>query len=208
MLNNTYYESSTISTTENSYIEDTSKSLDKKFPELNLESITNEKEHLLEKLIKFIEEIIEENKLNLAPEENESEEIKDEEILEKEFFKKLLVLEEKPNISLSRYIYRINKYLDPEISTFIISFIYMEKLTSTRSLKLKIDENNIFKLILTSLTIAIKYNEDDTHDNKFFSKVGGLTLKQLNELELNFCAMLKWDLFISYDIFRKYYLHL
>lgn len=215
MIGNTYYESTTLSTTESSYIEDSNKSVDKKFSDLYLENLTNEKEALLNQLIKLIEEIIEENKLNLISEGNESE-IKDskeqeEEEMEKnerEFFRKLFILEQKPNINLSNYIYRINKYLDPEISTMIISFIYIDKLTSSKNLNFKIDEINVYKLILTALIVALKYNEDDTNDNKFFSKVGGLDLGELNKLELNFCAKLKWELFISNEVFKEYYIHL
>jgi len=231
MINSIYYENTTMSTTEGSYTEESSKQIEKKLLDLSLENISVEKEKFIEKITKIIEEIIQENKIlntneDISKNETENEkdfefiennidenniianEIKYEELDEKRYIENLFYLKKTPNITLSKYIQRINKYLDPEISTIIISLIYIDQITSSENYKIKINENNVFKIILTSINIAIKYNEDDFNDNVFVAKVGGISLEELNELELNFCALLNWDLFIYENNFRKYYEHL
>ena len=54
------------------------------------------------------------------------------------------------------------------------------------------------------MIIATKYNEDDFYSNKYYSKVGGINLNELNFLEAEFIKLLNYELFIEYDTFFKY----
>jgi hypothetical protein len=51
---------------------------------------------------------------------------------------------------------------------------------------------------------AIKYNEDDFYSNKYYSKVGGINLSELNFLEAEFIKLLNYELYIDNDTFFKY----
>ena len=52
--------------------------------------------------------------------------------------------------------------------------------------------------------LAIKYNEDDYYSNKYYAKVGGINLDELNSLEYNFLILLDFDVFINEETYEKY----
>lgn len=66
----------------------------------------------------------------------------------------------------------------------------------------------IFRIILSYILIAIKYNEDDYFSNEFYSKVGGITLQELNVLEFESLLLIKHTLFVEKGFFYKYKLYL
>ena len=145
---------------------------------------------------KIILELIEENK----------KQIKKEKILipvNHIFYMKTL-----PNIQLEEYLSRINKYIKPEISTLIICLIYIDKICSCKKNRILLIENNIFKLFLSSIIIAVKYNEDFYDDNNYFAKVGGISLSEINSLEKEFLNLINFGLYVSSDIFEKYHKYL
>ena len=54
------------------------------------------------------------------------------------------------------------------------------------------------------MVLAIKYNEDDYYSNKYYAKVGGINLDELNSLEYNFLILLDFDVFIDEETYEKY----
>ncbi len=54
------------------------------------------------------------------------------------------------------------------------------------------------------MILAIKYNEDDYYSNEYYSKVAGVNLQELNNLEFECLNLLSHSLFIHYDIFENY----
>lgn len=66
---------------------------------------------------------------------------------------------------------------------------------------------NIFlkRVLLTLILISIKFNEDEYFANSFYANVGGISLKELNNLELETFRMLDHNLFVSPDFYFKYY---
>jgi len=59
-------------------------------------------------------------------------------------------------------------------------------------------------LILASMLLAIKYNEDRFYDNHYYSSVGGVCLQELNFLEHELLVLLKYDLFVNRALYEKY----
>ena len=64
---------------------------------------------------------------------------------------------------------------------------------------------NIHKLILAAFIIAIKYNEDNYYSMQIYSKIGGVTIAELNNLEFEFLKLIKFNLFIPEILYNKYY---
>jgi hypothetical protein len=58
--------------------------------------------------------------------------------------------------------------------------------------------------MLAGVLLAIKYNEDDYYSNTFYAKVGGISLKEINVLELDFIVLIQHNLFVKRDIYNKY----
>jgi hypothetical protein len=57
---------------------------------------------------------------------------------------------------------------------------------------------------LSSILIARKYNEDNFHSNKFFSKVCGIGLKDLNKMEYNFLVDISFNLYIKNSVTKQF----
>jgi hypothetical protein len=55
-----------------------------------------------------------------------------------------------------------------------------------------------------SSVIALKYNEDDIYSNKYYASVGGISMKELYALEVEFLKLINYSLFISDDLYEKY----
>ena len=67
---------------------------------------------------------------------------------------------------------------------------------------------NIHRLLLTVVLVSIKMNEDDFYSNAYYAKVGGVTLKEINNLEDDFLKMIKFRLWVDYSLFNKYKVYL
>ena len=89
-----------------------------------------------------------------------------------------------------------------EESTLTISLIYIDRLCENT--KIDMTMNNIHRLLLTSVLLAIKYNEDDYYSNTHYSKIGGITMQELNDLEDEFIVGLNWQVWVDYELFSKY----
>ena len=108
-----------------------------------------------------------------------------------------------PNVKLQYFIGRIKKYTKIEKSTLIMILIYADRMCTTSGIIL--NPYNIHRIILGCLLLAIKYNEDVYFTNEHYAKVGGISLKELNNLEHFSFQLLDYNLYVSEDIYDKYY---
>ena len=88
-------------------------------------------------------------------------------------------------VTMQYFFGRIKRYSEIENSTLIIILIYVDR-------------------ILGCLILAIKYNEDVYFNNEYYAKVGGISLKEMNNLEEISFELIDYNLFISDDIYKKY----
>ncbi len=63
---------------------------------------------------------------------------------------------------------------------------------------------NFFRILLASVLLSIKYNEDDFYSNTFYAKVGGISLKEINLLEFEFMKLIQFNLFVQEEVYLKY----
>jgi hypothetical protein len=113
---------------------------------------------------------------------------------------------EKPNISIKDYLIRINNYLNPEESTLIISLILIDKLCCMS--KIILNEFNIHRILFSSFLISMKINEDKIFTHKYFSSVAGIDIEELKILEFDFLKIVNYNVFVSKNIYEKYYQYL
>jgi hypothetical protein len=88
-------------------------------------------------------------------------------------------------------------------STIILMLIYIDRLCNIN--KIKLTYRIIHKLILSSLIVAIKYNEDEIYSLKVYAEIGGVTKAELEFLEICFISFINFNLFIKEELFNKYY---
>jgi hypothetical protein len=113
---------------------------------------------------------------------------------------------EKPEISIFDYLNRINKYCIPEESTLIISLILIDKFCLES--KIILNEFNIHRILFSSFLISMKINEDKIFTHKYFSSVAGIDIEELKILEFDFLKIVNYNVFVSKNIYEKYYQYL
>ena len=151
--------------------------------------------HVIEIVADILEEIVKDNEKNNENESNKSDSNESAII-------SVFTSNKTPQISIKKYLTRIMKYSKPETSTVIICLIYIDKICENSSLQLSI--YNIHRIILSCMILALKYNEDDYYSNKYYAKVGGISLKELNELEYNIMVLLQFNFFVDDITYEKY----
>ena len=122
---------------------------------------------------------------------------KDKLVLIKYFFSKKV-----PNISISDYIQRLSRYIGDSKETIILTLIYIDRICELH--KINLNCNNIHKLILASFATANKYLEDIHYSMHFFSKVGGVSKKEMINLEYEFLKLIDFNLFVNEELYMKY----
>ena len=107
-----------------------------------------------------------------------------------------------PNISINDYLIRIQTYSEIERSTLILSLIMIDNACKKSGLILT--HYNIHRILFAAIVISIKYNEDNYYDNKFYSEIGGIKLKELKSMEYSFLELNDFNVFVNYNEFEKY----
>ena len=107
-----------------------------------------------------------------------------------------------PEINIDNFLKRINKYCEPEISTLILSLIYIDKFCIDGDIV--ISEYNIHRILLASIFLSLKYNEDILFSTKYYSKIFGIHIKELILLERKFLEIINFNVFVSDNIYEQY----
>mmetsp|Transcript_9716 Transcript_9716/g.11002 ORF Transcript_9716/g.11002 Transcript_9716/m.11002 type:complete len:85 (-) Transcript_9716:409-663(-) len=64
---------------------------------------------------------------------------------------------------------------------------------------------NAHRLTLTAFLLAHKYCEDYRYDTSRIAKIGGVQPKELFKLEREFLKFVKYELYVSEEIFTNYH---
>ena len=108
-----------------------------------------------------------------------------------------------PPISIEDYINRIYKMTKMNISSLILSVIYIDRFSELNGYILSM--NNIHRIILTACLLSIKFNEDVNISSKYYASIAGIPVYDLNNLEFYLIVKLQFGLFVNYDIYQKYF---
>lgn len=102
--------------------------------------------------------------------------------------------------SIEIILLNINLIYKVELSTIVISLIYLDRLINS---KVKIRKQNLREFLLGCLLVAIKYNEDDN-----FNKISGikkLSLYDISIIEFEVLHMNEYSFYVSNEIYFQYY---
>ena len=116
----------------------------------------------------------------------------------------IFYMEEIPKIIIEEYIEKILFKLNPENSTIILSLIFLDKICINENNKISLIKNNVYKLFLAALIVAIKYNEDLSFKNSYVAKSVCIYPSELNELVLEFLIKLDFNLYVTRDLYDVY----
>ena len=108
-----------------------------------------------------------------------------------------------PPISIENYINRIYKGTKMNISTLILSIIYIDRFCETNGYILSL--NNVHRILLAACLLSLKFNEDVNIDAQYYANIAGVPINDLNNLECYLYVKLKFSLFVEYDFYQKYF---
>ena len=108
----------------------------------------------------------------------------------------------KPNISILDYLIRIQTYSEIEKSTLILALILIDH--TCRNSQLVLTFYNIHRLLFGAILIAIKYNEDIYYDNKYYSEIAGVKIKELKLIEYSFLEINNFNVFVNNKEYEQY----
>ena len=108
-----------------------------------------------------------------------------------------------PSISIKNYLIRLSKHAKVNESTIILILIYIDRICNMNHFTLTY--YNIHKLILAAFILAIKYNEEYYYHMIYYSKMGGVSLSELNYLESEYLKLVDYKLYVDTKLYDKYY---
>jgi hypothetical protein len=107
-----------------------------------------------------------------------------------------------PSMSIENYISRVVSYTQMDDNLLIITIISMNSYIKKN--KNIFTLNNIYRLFLASALVNAKFTQDINYSFKFYAKVGGVSVDELQILEFSFYAGIDYDLSIKEETFNQY----
>ncbi|KAJ3369607.1 hypothetical protein GGF31_005124 [Allomyces arbusculus] len=108
-----------------------------------------------------------------------------------------------PPISIHAYLARILKYAPCENAVFIAVLVYLDRMARAR-VPFVVCANNVHRLLITAIMVATKFHSDVFFTNVHYAKVGGVTVAELNMLELEFLFINEFNLAIHPAELQRY----
>ncbi|URD90698.1 Cyclin [Musa troglodytarum] len=109
----------------------------------------------------------------------------------------------KPTISVRSYLERIFRYANCSPSCYVVAYIYLDRFL-WRHPTVFLDSFNVHRFLITSVLTAVKFMDDIYYNNAYFAKVGGISLMEMNYLEVDFLFGVGFELNVTPVIFSSY----
>eukprot|EP00928_Gymnodinium_smaydae_P085040 TRINITY_DN6833_c0_g1_i1.p1 TRINITY_DN6833_c0_g1~~TRINITY_DN6833_c0_g1_i1.p1 ORF type:complete len:281 (+),score=25.78 TRINITY_DN6833_c0_g1_i1:60-845(+) len=101
------------------------------------------------------------------------------------------------------YMGRLHQYFQCSDACFILALAYMDRLGRNQA-DLNVNDLTFHRLMLTSLVVAAKYHDDVYYSNRYYAKVGGVSVKELGCLETAFLTCLSFSVHVPLEQYQTY----
>jgi len=108
-----------------------------------------------------------------------------------------------PTITIHDYMGRLQQFSCCSEACFVLAFIYIDRVLQ-KNPSFPLGSLCIHRLILACLMIAIKFNDDIYYDNAFYAKIGGISVNEMNILEISLLSLTQFDLYVKDQVFSDY----
>ena len=109
-----------------------------------------------------------------------------------------------PGISIGEYLQRIAHYSECSDEALVMSFIHISRITHNKP-GFNLNALSIHRLLLTSIMTTVKFHDDFYFNNAFYSKIGGVGLREMNHLEIDFLELIQFELYIDSRVYVRFY---
>lgn len=101
-----------------------------------------------------------------------------------------------PKISIKRYLERISNFFACSEECYVLALVYIDRITNVKS-GVTVCNLSAHRLLLVAMMLAAKVQDDLCYSSKHYAKVGGLSVEELNVMEIAFLKMLNWKTFVD-----------
>jgi len=106
-------------------------------------------------------------------------------------------------ITIKFYLQRIAKYSSCSEECFVLALIYIDRIIRKNS-NFRVNSLNVHRLMITSIMLGAKYSYNHYFNNAYFGKIGGVSLKEMNLLEIEFLFMINFNLYVETSMYETY----
>ncbi|KAG2452957.1 hypothetical protein HYH02_002294 [Chlamydomonas schloesseri] len=106
-----------------------------------------------------------------------------------------------PPIGLQAYVERVAKFTKCSPVCFIMALVYMD-LLAQRDPDMLPTPLNVHRLLLSGVLVAAKLTDDHYYNNAFYGRVGGVSVQEINRLELELLRLLDYRLHVPWEELR------
>ncbi|KAK9742780.1 hypothetical protein RND81_03G197000 [Saponaria officinalis] len=114
---------------------------------------------------------------------------------------------EAPDMTIQSFLERIFRYTKAGASVYVVAYVYIDRLCQNYP-AFKISPSNVHRLLITTIMVSSKYVEDMNYRNSYFAKIGGITTKEMNKMEMEFLFLMGFKLHVNVSVFESYCSHL
>ncbi|KAJ3368512.1 pre-mRNA-splicing factor syf1 [Allomyces arbusculus] len=108
-----------------------------------------------------------------------------------------------PPISVHAYLVRVLKYAPCPSLVFVAVLVYLDRMARAR-VPFIVCSSNVHRLLITAVMVATKFHSDVFYTNAHYAKVGGVSVAELNQLELEFLFMNEFNLMVPPEELQHY----
>lgn len=101
-----------------------------------------------------------------------------------------------PVISVAAYLERMRSFANCSQACFALTYIYIDRLLR-KNPQIVISDLSCHRIALSAFVGAVKFLEDSYFPNRYYAKLGGVSLSELNHLELEFLSAMNWELYAT-----------
>lgn len=143
--------------------------------------------------------VYDEKKIGKATSEKKEEE-------EVEGEKRILMFtaRQKPNISLHAYLEHLVYHTGISGEALMLAMAHLSRF-SKKNRHFPINPLTIHRLCLTACLCACKFYDDQFSNNKHFAKAGGISLQEMNMLEIEYLFLSKFHMFVTDEQYQDLY---
>lgn len=109
-----------------------------------------------------------------------------------------------PEMNIKQYFQRFAKYSGVSGEAMILSIVHIARICRTLP-NFPVNSLTIHRLLLASLLISAKFFDDSRTNNGRYALLGGVTLKEMNQLEVEFLFLIDFNLFVTESEYTHIY---
>ena len=111
------------------------------------------------------------------------------------------------DITVRDYLRRVVQFCALEKCCILTILVYMDRVRG-RGGTLVVSSITVHRIIITAIVVATKTLCDSYYTNDHYAKVGGITMAELNVLEIELLTLLDWRLNVTPETLQIYYVNL